>query len=117
MFQLLRKGSLVHHVASNSIVLLVFALGYAHVGQMDLPVSQIFGSVNCRTEPDVGFLEEPDSERFEIGPEYPLPDVKFLFSYYQGPVDVFLDNPRNLHPDYILENLLQIVEGFDSPTS
>ena len=117
MFQLLRKGSLVHHVACNSIVFLIFALGDTHVGQMDLPVSQIFGSVNCRAESDIGLLEEPDSERFEVGPEDPLTDVEFLFSYYQRPFDVFLHNPRNLTPDYILENLLQIVEGFDSPTS
>ena len=84
---------------------------------MDFPVLEVLGLVDGGAEPNVALVVHPHANGLEIGPEHPLPDIELLPSYDQWPLNVLLDHPGDLIANYVVQHLVELVEGLDASAS
>lgn len=97
--QLLTELFFRHHVLWYSVLKAIDSFRNWVVSQMNFTVFQVLWFICLWTKSDIALIINPNSKRFKIGQNNPLPYIKLFLSEDERSLYVFLH-----HPGYLLAN-------------
>lgn len=70
-----------------------------------------------RADSDIVLFVDPHCQRVPVSHNYPLPDVEFLVVDCQWVFNILLGDPLDVLAQYIVEQLVHLVERSDPPAT